>query len=98
MQYAERNRRMLQRRYRSFEDFNREFEVGQDLLKTFRSKADDAGIKFDQEQYDKSLPIFKTQLKATVARMIWGMNAYYQVILDLDETVQRAVEYMKTGQ
>lgn len=97
MQYAERNRRMLQRRYRSFEDFNREFEVGQDLLKTFRSKADDAGIKFDQEQYDKSLPIFKTQLKATVARMIWGMNAYYQVILDLDETVQRAVEYMKTG-
>ena len=97
MQYAERNRRMLQRRYRNFEDYNRSFEVGPDLLKTLRSKADDAGIKFDQEQYDKSQPIFKTQLKATVARMIWGMNAYYQVILELDETVQRAVEYMKTG-
>ncbi len=98
MQYVERNRRQLQRRFKTFADFNAQFRVEADLLKLFRSKADDAGVEFDEEQYEKSLPIFTTQLKATVARLIWGMNAYYQVILELDETVQRAVEYMKTGQ
>lgn len=98
MQYAERNRRMLQRRYRTFADYNRGFEVGNDVLKLFQDKARDAKVDFDEEQYNESLPIFKTQLKASIARLIWGMNAYYQVIQELDETIQRAVKYMETGQ
>lgn len=98
MQYAERNRRMLQRRYRTFADYNRGFEVGNDVLKLFQDKAKDAKVDFDEEQYNESLPIFKTQLKASIARLIWGMNAYYQVIQELDETIQRAVKYMETGQ
>lgn len=98
MQYAERNRRMLQRRYRTFADYNRGFEVGNDVLKLFQDKARDAKVDFDEEQYNESLPIFKTQLKASIARLIWGMNAYYQIIQELDETIQRAVKYMETGQ
>ncbi|MBP5690986.1 MAG: S41 family peptidase [Bacteroidaceae bacterium] len=98
MQYAERNRRMLQRRYRTFADYNRGFEVGNDVLKLFQDKARDAKVDFDEEQYNESLPIFKTQLKASIARLIWGMNAYYQVIQELDETILRAVKYMETGQ
>ena len=98
MQYTERNRRMLQRRYRTFADYNRGFEVGNDLLKLFQDKAKDAKVDFDEEQYNESLPIFKTQLKASIARLIWGMNAYYQVIQELDETILRAVKYMETGE
>ena len=98
MQYTERNRRMLQRRYRTFADYNRGFEVGNDVLKLFQDKAKDAKVDFDEEQYNESLPIFKTQLKASIARLIWGMNAYYQVIQELDETILRAVKYMETGE
>jgi carboxyl-terminal processing protease len=98
MQYTERNRRMLQRRYRTFADYNRGFEVGNDVLKLFQDKARDAKVDFDEEQYNESLPIFKTQLKASIARLIWGMNAYYQVIQELDETILRAVKYMETGE
>ena len=97
MQYTERNRRQIQRRYRTFEDFNRGYEVGPDVLKLFQDKAQAAKVEFDEAQYQESLPIFKTQLKATIARLIWGMNAYYQVIQDLDETIQRAVEYLEKG-
>ena len=98
MQYTERNRRMLQRRYRSFEEFNRGYEVGPDVLRLFQDKARDAKVDFDEVQYEESLPIFKVQLKATTARLIWGMNAYYQVIQELDETIQRAIKLMETGQ
>ena len=98
LQYTERNRRSLQRRFRTFEDYNRGFEVGPDVLKLFLDKAKDAKVEFDEAQYNENLDIFKTQLKATIARMIWGMNAYYQVIQDLDETIQRAVTFMETGQ
>ena len=98
MQYTERNRRSLQRRFKSVEDFKNGYEVGPDVLKLFQDKAKDAKVEFDDSQYQECLPIFKTQLKATIARLIWGMNAYYQVIQDLDETIQRAVVYMETGQ
>ena len=98
MQYTERNRRTLQRRYRSFEDYNRDFEVGHDVMRIFLDKAKDAKVEYDETQYQESLPIFKTQLKASIARLIWGMNAYYQVVQDLDETIQRAVTFMETGQ
>lgn len=98
LQYTERNRRSIQRRYRSFEEFNNGYEIGPDVLKMFQDKAKDAKVEFDEAQYQESLPIFKTQLKATIARLIWGMNAYYQVVQDLDETIQRAVKYMETGE
>ena len=98
LQYTERNRRQIQRRYRSFDDFNCGFEVGPDLLRLFQDKAKAAKVEFDEVQYEECLIIFKTQLKATVARLIWGMNAYYQVIQELDETVQRAVKLMETGE
>ena len=96
--YVERNRRTLQRRFRTFQEYNRMFEVGPDVLKAFLDKAKDEKVEFNQEQYEYCLPIFKTQLKATIARLLWGMNAYYQVIQELDENVQRAVVYMETGQ
>ena len=98
MQYTEHNRRMLQRRYKTFDEYSRSFEVYDDILKLFRDKAADAKVDLDEEQYNESLPIFKTQLKAGIARLIWGMNAYYQVVQSLDETIQRAVRYMETGE
>ena len=96
--YVERNRRSLQRRFATFQDFNKGFEVGPDALKMFLDKAKEENVEFNEEQYQECLSIFKTQLKATIARLIWGMNAYYQVIQELDETIQRAVVYMETGQ
>ena len=98
MQYTERNRRMLERRYKTFLDFNTGFEVGNDVMKIFLDKAKDAKVEYDEAQYQDCLTIFRTQLKATIARLIWGMDAYYQVIQELDETIQRAVKFMETGQ
>jgi len=68
------------------------------VLRLFLDKAKTEQVEYDEAQYQECLPIFKTQIKATVARLIWGMDAYYQVIQELDETVQRAVVYMETGQ
>lgn len=98
LQYTERNRRQIQRRFRTFEEFNRGYEIGPDVLRLFLDKAKDAKVEYDETQYQECLPIFKTQLKATIARLIWGMNSYYQVIQDLDETIQRAVKFMETGE
>lgn len=96
--YTDRNRRQLQRRYRTFQEYQSGFQVGQDLLDQMLAKCKAEGIEYDDEQYRKTLPIFKLQLKAMVARNLWGMNEYYQVMLELDNTVKRAVQYIETGE
>ena len=54
-------------------------------------------IKFDEEQYRKSLPLIKTQLKALIARDLWDMNEYFQVMNTTNRSVQQALKVLKEG-
>lgn len=98
VEYIEKNRRQLQRKYRTFDEYESGFEVGKDLLGMLLARCKAEGIEYDEEQYEKTLPIIRLQLKAMVARNLWSMNEYYRIMLDLDNTVKRAVQYIETGE
>ncbi len=97
-QYTEKNRRQLQRRYPDFESFNAQFECGKDVMDMFLAKAKDLKVEYREDQYKHCLDIFKVQLKAMIARNVWGLNGYYRIIQTLDDTVQRAAKYCDTGE
>lgn len=97
-QYIDGNRAMLKSKYNNFKKFDKEFVVDEAFINMLRTKADNAGIAFDQEQFDKSLPLIKTQLKALVARDIWDMNEYYQVMNTTNESVVRALQVIKSDE
>lgn len=97
-QYTEKNRRQLQRRYPDFESFNAQFECGKDVMDMFLAKAKDLKVEYREDQYKHCLDIFKVQLKAMIARNVWGLNGYYRIIQTLDDTVQRAAKYCETGE
>lgn len=97
-QYTEKNRRQLQRRYPDFESFNAQFECGKDVMDMFLAKAKDLKVEYREDQYKHCLDIFKVQLKAMIARNVWGLNGYYRIIQTLDDTVQRAAKYFETGE
>ena len=52
------------------------------------------GKTFNEEQYNKSLPLIKTQLKALIARDLWDMNEYFQVINTTNNSVQQALKVL----
>ena len=54
------------------------------------------GVKFNEEQYQKSLPLIKTQLKALIARDLWDMNEYFRVMNTTNESVQKALEILNS--
>lgn len=97
-QYIDGNREMLKSKYNNFKKFDKDFVVDDALINILRTKADNTGIKFDQEQFDKSLPLIKTQLKALIARDIWDMNEYYQVMNTTNESVMRALQVIKSDE
>lgn len=97
MNYIEKHRKELQAKYKKFDTFNQKWQVEQTLLDELRATADKEQIAFDQAQYDRSLPLIKRQLKALIARDLWDMNEYYQVINTGNESVQQALKVLNEG-
>jgi carboxyl-terminal processing protease len=96
MQYVDKNRTDLKKKYTSFDKFRKEFEVNEDLMNRLISAAEKEKIKVDSSQYTISKPLIKLQLKALVARDLWEMNEYYQIMDADNESLQKAVEILQT--
>lgn len=96
--YIEQHRKELQSKYKHFETFNKQFRVDESFLSMLRLLAEKEGVVFDEEQYTRSLPLLTTQLKALVARDLWDMNEYYQVMNSTDHSVQQALRVLKEGE
>lgn len=97
MKFIENHRKDLKNKYKKFESFNDKFEVGEEMLSEMRTAADKEKIKFDEEQYNKSLPLIKAQLKALIARDLWDMNEYFQVMNTTNNSVKQALKVLNEG-
>ena len=142
VQYIDKNRIELKKKYPTFEKFKKEYEVDDAFLKQLISAAEKEKIKInasdsindatrnqlvaitdkfkndhtvddellkkllnsakkpkknnEPNEFEKSKPLIKLQLKALVARDLWDENAYYQIIDDDNESLKKAVEILQT--
>ena len=97
MKFIENHRKELQSKYKKFEAFNDKFEISDEMLANMRTLADQEKIKFDEGQYQKSLPLIKTQLKALIARDLWDMNEYFQIMNTANNSVLQALKVLNEG-
>ncbi len=96
VQYIDKNRTELKKKYTTFEKFKKDYEVNDEFLNQLISAAEKENIKVDSAQYAISKPLIKLQLKALVARDLWEMNEYYQIMDADNESLQKAVEILQT--
>jgi carboxyl-terminal processing protease len=92
--YFEKNRSELKQQYPTFDKFDNEFIVTDDMLKNMLSLAEEEKVKFNEEEYLKSRPLIETQVKALVARDLFDQTEYYRVINTENESLKRAIEIM----
>ncbi len=92
LDYVDHNRNSLIRKYKSFDKFKSDFEFSDNEIKTFIEKAESMGAKFDNDQYLISKnQIFKI-LKGLVARDLWDMSEYYEIVNKDDTALLKAVD------
>ena len=96
--YIEANRQKLKSQYKNFNAFNEQFVITDEVMNQLKALAEQEGIEYNEEQYAKSAPLIKTQLKALIARDIWDMNEYYQVMNSTNESVNKALEILRSGE
>ena len=84
------------KKYGDYAVFNKDFDLDADMMQQLIEEGKKEGVAFNEEQFQKSEPLIKLQLKALIARDLWDMNEYYHTINVVNESVNKAVELLET--
>lgn len=92
LDYLSQNREKLLSDYQTVELFKKNHKIDETYIKSFLDAAEKAGVEFEQEGYDQSKVIIETLLNAYLARSLYGPEAYYIIISDIDTELMKAIE------
>ena len=92
------NNRKLFRKYKSFDEYNKSFNINEQILNEFVTYAEKNGVKRDEAGIKTSSEIINTQLKALIARQVWKNEGFYAVIHTMDQTLKKALELLDKKQ
>lgn len=88
--YYENNKRNLEKM--SYDKYYNDFEVTDKMLNKLQLMAKEAGIEYEEEEFENSKPILKSRIKAWVGRSVWGNDAFYQIIYEDNDIFQSALK------
>ncbi|MDR2469178.1 MAG: S41 family peptidase [Tannerella sp.] len=91
MNYVDRNRKTLRRNCPDIGVYKARFEVPETVLQELQQMAAEKEIEFNEEEYSKSKALIALQIKALVARDLFDMSEYYQIINDENPSLKEAL-------
>ena len=93
LKYIDDNRKELKSQYKSFSNFLQQYTVPQALVDSILADGKKQKIEpKDEKELQQTLPYLKTQLKALVARDIWDMNEYFQIVNEKNKIISKALQ------
>lgn len=84
----------LKAKYKSFEEFRQNFQVDDRTIDKLILAGEKEGIKKDEESLKVSGAIIKRQIKALIARDIYDTQTYYQIMIEEDKEIEKAMEIL----
>jgi len=95
LDYLDLHRKELNEKYSNIKEFKSQFSVGEDFMNEFVEYAEKQGVALDKKGYKKAEKQIRYMLKALIARNLFDISAYYEVISMIDQTIQKSVELLK---
>ena len=96
LRYLDKNRKKLSKQYADINQFEAEFEIPDEVVETlFANAAKEKVTPKDEEERQATIPQAKRMLKALVARDLWDMSEYFQIIYRDNEMVRKAIEVLE---
>ena len=94
LQFMDENRKALKKKYPDFNAFNAHFTIPQSVLEKILADAEkkDKLKAKDDEELQHTLANMRLILKGLVARDLWDLSEYFQIIYEEDPVVMKAVE------
>ena len=92
MNYLDRNRAQMVDTYPAFERYKQEFTIDEALMSELLDMAKAEKIEYNEEEYNRSKALIKLQIKALIARDLYDMGQYFQIINDDNPSYLRALQ------
>ena len=93
LKYIDNERKSLKRKYGSFEQFEKSFEVSQQMIDGIVAEGEKQGVKpKDDDELKRTIAVLRIQLKALVARDLWDMNEYFRIINENSDIIKEGLK------
>jgi carboxyl-terminal processing protease len=92
--FIDKNRNQLKAQYKTFTDFKNNFLVTDTMMEVLIKAGEKEGIKRDDESLKISGAIIARQIRALIARDLYETGCYYQIMLEDDKEVKKALEIL----
>ena len=96
LKYATKHRKALLKKYATYEEFDKDYEVPRTLLDEIFAEGDKQKVKRpdDAETMQKTEKSIAMQLKALIARDLWTMNEYFRSVNAHSDVIKCALEQL----
>jgi len=92
LDYCDKNRSLLKNEYKTFDDFKKRFQFSDEEIKVMISKGEAEGVKYNDEEFNKSKEEMMLVLKGLVATNIWQTSEYFQIVNQTDKVIEKALK------
>lgn len=89
LNYYQQNKKRLEKI--GFDEFVKNFEVTDTMHKNLIGLAERSDVALDEEEFEGSREIIDLQIKALIARSIWGNSGYYPIYNQTNEAFQKSL-------
>jgi len=91
LEYSDKNRDKIMKEYKDFEDFKKKFTFSDEDIRWFIKMGEDAGVKFNENQFRISRDHILKVLKALVANNYWQTTEYFRIYNEGDKVIEKAL-------
>ncbi len=95
-EYVEHHGKELKRQYPASSDFIQRFSVDNAAFETFVQYAEKQGVKRDNASIAAHGKELKTSLKAYIAELLYGQDAFYEIYLTTDPELAKALKVVQS--
>ena len=97
LHYIDENREKLVAEYPNVDAFEKRFEVDDAFIEMLKQQGVKDSVKLEggEEEFQRSLPEFKLQLKQLVARDLWDMDQFMMLYNKNNDIFKKAYELVK---
>lgn len=87
-------REEFKQKYSDFNTFAAKFEVTDEMLEKIIDAGEKEGVKRDEKSIEFARPIMKRQMKALMARDLFSLSHYFQIMNADDEAIKKSMDVL----
>ncbi|MDZ7741772.1 MAG: hypothetical protein U5Q03_08500 [Bacteroidota bacterium] len=95
LNYLDKNRQRILKKYPDFSDFRDKFELDDKTLEDLTTLGTKREVEYNEQEYEESRELIEYRLKALMARNLWDVSSFYEIIVDIDDEYQKALEILQ---